>query len=283
MLQACVDGSGTGDPRLFVLAGGIATVEQWAAFSTEWQERLNMRPPLEYFKQSEMVQSPERLERSGWFERVLRDHVTALISCVVRTEELVKVVREIKWPVKVVNADKLGNPYYFAFHAIMNKLAQYQEQLGISEPVYFVFDDEGEKKNTLQGWDRIKLSVTPEVRKLMGSTPTYRDDKQFLPLQGADLFAYWVRQMELNKIKGVPEGSLYPWRASVPKDRKEGERFWLHMEFREQDFRIETAKWTTPEVIARAQMNDEEVAAALRDLEQRERGIKMTLPDPSSG
>jgi hypothetical protein len=282
MLQACVDGSGTGDPRLFVLAGGIATVEQWAAFSAEWQERLNMRPLLECFKQSEMVQSPERLERSGWFERVLRDHVTALISCAIRTDELVKVVREIKWPVKVVNADKLENPYYFAFHAIMNKLAQHQVQLGISGPVDFIFDEEGEKKNTLEAWDRIKLSVTPQVRKLMGSTPIYRNDKQFLPLQGADLFAYWVRQIELNKMNGMSEGSLYPWRDSVPKDRKEDERFWLHMWFREQDFRTEIAKWTTPEVIARAQMSDEEVTTALRDLEKRERGIKMTLPDPSS-
>lgn len=40
VLQCYVDGSGTGSPDLFVMAGYIAPAEKWAAFSREWQERL---------------------------------------------------------------------------------------------------------------------------------------------------------------------------------------------------------------------------------------------------
>ena len=51
MLQAYVDGSGTGAKDTLVLAGYIATVEQWAAFSMDWEQLLRMGPyPKPYFK-----------------------------------------------------------------------------------------------------------------------------------------------------------------------------------------------------------------------------------------
>lgn len=42
MLQAYVDGSGTGDQNLYVIAGFIATSETWVEFSKEWQKRLDL-------------------------------------------------------------------------------------------------------------------------------------------------------------------------------------------------------------------------------------------------
>ena len=51
MLKAYIDGSGTGAKDVFVMAGYIATVEQWTAFSTEWDRFLRMGPhPKQYFK-----------------------------------------------------------------------------------------------------------------------------------------------------------------------------------------------------------------------------------------
>ena len=45
----------------------------------------------------------------------------------------------------------------------------------------------------------------------------------------------------------------------------------LHAEFGEKEFIVELAQW-----------NIADPTAALRDLEERERGISMSLPDPSS-
>jgi|SRR6185369_2797141 len=284
--QAHVDGSGTGDPRLFVLAGVIAPVENWIAFTKDWQELLDMKPQLEYFKQSEMVKSPVRLERSGWFERVMSRHATGFISCSLRVDDLVKVIRQVQWPPGVShrNPEILENPYYFAFKAIITKLAAHQrDQLGLFEPIDFIFDDETEKSETLAGWERIKLNVSPDVRKLMGETPIYRDDKKLLPLQAADMFAYWVRKRQLNILHGRPEEPLFPWRQFVPKaatpDQK---KRWLHIEFSEDDFRHETEKWIQPEVLQRAIMPDEVVTTTLREIERREKGINITYPDPTS-
>jgi hypothetical protein len=77
MLQAFVDDSGTGgQPPVFVLAGFIATVNEWTAFSDEWQESLEMRPRIKYFKMSEAMTFGG--EFSGWSEQSRNDRVARL-------------------------------------------------------------------------------------------------------------------------------------------------------------------------------------------------------------
>jgi hypothetical protein len=52
-LQAFIDDSGVGQPPVSVLGGFIAPAERWAAFSTEWQQVLDIRPSIAYLKMSE--------------------------------------------------------------------------------------------------------------------------------------------------------------------------------------------------------------------------------------
>ena len=49
MLKAYVDASGSGDPQWFVMAGYVATSEEWAKFSEDWQKKLDLAR-LDYFK-----------------------------------------------------------------------------------------------------------------------------------------------------------------------------------------------------------------------------------------
>ncbi len=63
----------------------------------------------------------------------------------------------------------MENPYYFAFKAITDALAQHQADLGIDEPVDIIFDDESEKVRLAGVWDMLKLSSLPEIRKNMRS------------------------------------------------------------------------------------------------------------------
>lgn len=94
--RACIDGSGSGDPHTLVLAGYIASVEQWAAFTKDWQDVLDMSPRLEYFTMNE-IRRPERVERCSWFYRVIERHVTAAISCVIDVQGLGKAVSELTY------------------------------------------------------------------------------------------------------------------------------------------------------------------------------------------
>jgi len=140
-LHAYIDDSGTGDSEVFVLAGYIATEESWAAFSTDWQQLVNMKSrhyrQLSYFKMNEM-RSDTELERCSWFYRVIEKHVTAAVSCAISVPGLVKAVKEFPWPPWIYNIQVLENPYYFAFKATTDKLAQHQHQLKIDQPVDFI-------------------------------------------------------------------------------------------------------------------------------------------------
>jgi hypothetical protein len=214
VLQAYVDGSGTGAPDVFVIAGYIATTEQWAKFSDEWQKLIDMKSrhyrTLEYFKMKEMTSDADR-ERCSWFYQVIEHHVTAAVSCVVSVAELVKVVRNFPWPIWIKDVDTFENPYFCAFRTITGMLAMHQDLIGISEPVDFIFDNETGKGECIDAWENAKLHSKPELARLMGDTPTFRDDKKFLPLQAADLYAYWVRQWELEGIHDGIEKLRFPW------------------------------------------------------------------------
>lgn len=263
VFQAYIDGSGTGAYDVFVLAGYIAPAEEWAKFSDEWQELLDSPSlRLPYFKMSEMRHSPERRERCGWFYRVIEGHVSAAVSCVIDVAGLVKAVREFQWPPNFVNLKRLENPYFVAFKAIMNVLAQHQVKLGIDQPIDFIFDEESEKKTVLEGWERIKLFSTPDVRALMGDMPIYRDDKSVLPLQAADLFAWWIRHWRLEGVGGGVENLRFWWEPKVDIPR-------LDMSFSEEDFLAEFRKAYDPAIQARSLLSDEEISRILRAVEER--------------
>ena len=180
----------------------------------------------------------------------------------------------IEWPSYIRDVDSLKNPYYFAFRSIINVLAQNQTKLGMTEPVDFIFDEESEKKYTLQYWDNMKIYVLPEVRKLMGNIPIYRKDEEAKPLQAADLFAWWARKWVLDGITNWPQTMPFPWSI-----KRELIRF--NMDFDENDFRTEFEKYLTPEARQRALMTPQS-KEILSAIERAERGFPMTLPDPTS-
>jgi hypothetical protein len=230
-LNAFIDGSGTGDPNFLVLAGYIAEPGTWIEFSKEWQAQLS-EAGLSYFKMHEHSRRPEI---AAWFYRIIERHdIKAAVSCVIHTDELVKVNRSILYPSHIVNTDQIENPYYFGFKAIIDVLAQHQKTLRLAEPVDFIFDEESEKGRVLQSWELIKKNSSPEFAELMGETPVYRNDKKTMPLQAADLYAWWILKWEREGLIEAVGDLPFAWKAekNIPR---------LAMRFRERDFLIETS------------------------------------------
>jgi hypothetical protein len=256
---AHIDGSGSGDPKILILAGYIAPAAVWVDFSKEWQARLS-EAGLRVFKMNEMT---SRLEIAAWFYRVIEEQkITAAISCEVRTAELVKVIREFNWPANIKRIEELENPYFFAYKAIMDMLAQHQDDLGIDEPVNFVFDDQSEKNRTRGLWDLLKLSSAPRFRKNMGDEPSFKKDEDVLPLQAADLYAWWIRKWCLEGVADWCAQLPFPW--GIKRDIR---RF--HVLFEEKVFITEIRKGFNPE--AQARWNIQAPSAALKELEEREK------------
>lgn len=269
------DGSGTGSPDFYIMAGYVAPAESWATFSIEWQELLDMRPHLEAFKMSDMAQSEERLERASWFYRLIERHVSAAVSCVIPVQPMLRAFESIEWPNYISPLDGLKNPYFFGIKGLTSFLIRNQKALGIDEPIDFIFDTEAISAHVQGGWDYLKLQYNAEERALLGDPPSYRNDIKTMPLQAADLYAWWVRKwaLEGDSESGVRD-LKFPWKV----DRMMIPRF--NVEYTEDEFRVDYEGMCTPE--AKRIVNMLNPKEELRQIEKEERGIGMTIPDPSS-
>ena len=87
--------------------------------------------------------------------------------------------------------------------------------LGLHSPIDFIFDDKSEKKPCLEGWEIMKNSPDPEVVRLFGDMPTFKDSFQVLPLQAADLYSGWVRHWAHSGIleEGIDK-QKFPWKTN---------------------------------------------------------------------
>jgi len=213
VLQAYIDESSKGD--LFVMAGYIATVENWMAFADEWASLLALGPPhflrISEFHMNQMT-SPLGLEQSEIFYRVIEKHLHVYVSCVVNIGELRRVFDETNWPDWLDNLKYLRNEYFVAFDQIVRGLALHGGKLGIDGPVDFFFDDNQNKKKCMEAWDLLKRHGHPAFRPLLGETPGFRDSAKFMPVQAADMIAYWLRDT-LHRVPITDPGfkPKFPW------------------------------------------------------------------------
>ena len=126
-----------------------------------------------------------------------------------RRKRLTKIVKETPRPPNVFEIDKLDNAYYPAFNGLLVELPAYQESMGISEPIDFIFDDQSEKVHLWNAWNMVKIKVDPTTRRLLGAEPQFKNDEDALPLQAGDLLAWWVRRWELEGCFDAPD-EAYP-------------------------------------------------------------------------
>jgi hypothetical protein len=211
-LKAYVDASGKGDPRLLIIAGYIATVETWEEFSKAWKARLDCAG-LPYFKMNQMASKPEI---AGFFYRLIEEYpVKASIACVLNTAELVEVERSIKYPPYITNPNSADNPYYWGFKYIIGSLAQNQRKLNLLEPVDFIFDEDSEKTKIPRAWELIKNAARGDIQEMIGDMPIFRNDVKTMPLQAADLYAWWALKWQREGVKDWATEQPFPW----PKNR----------------------------------------------------------------
>lgn len=209
ILQAFIDDSYTPGGE-FVLGGHIASAEAWANFAKDWEQMLPYgvlnKNNRFHFKMKEMAQTPERLSRVGAFYRIIEEHALMSISCRINIAELKRARERIHVPGLSIDWDFLGNPFMVAFRSLMDMFHSHRSKLAEVVPqdqkVDFIFDNQSEKKIIDAGWDDYIANRPPESKDLYGARPRFEDDNDFLPLQAADLWAWWVREWH---EAGAPE------------------------------------------------------------------------------
>jgi hypothetical protein len=218
--QAFIDDSGS-EPQspIFILAGFVTSADRWAAFSKEWQAALDEKPILEYFKMSEAARLKEQFdEKRGWNEtkrddqlitltRIINKYAEARIHASMRNDNFEKYVKSLPVPQRKLGTD---SPYIMVFMQIILAMAVAGDRVGVKDPCDFIFDEQGSfSKEALEWWpifkELVKNSTKSDLSRFVESPPIFRDDKQFLPLQAADLYAWHLRQNHVqNQILLVP-------------------------------------------------------------------------------
>jgi hypothetical protein len=201
-LQAFIDDSGRGQGPAFVLAGWIARPEAWAEFSTKWEETLHKHPRIEYFKMADAKTFKKQFDE--WDESVrnkkvadlfavIEDHVMYGVNVVVPRDLYLAYANNIAHT-------KIGNPYFLATYYLMVRLAEVQNIDGIVEPIDFIFDRQDDSEIYVRdAWDFIKEFSSGGIRRRLGKRPQFEDDRDFMPLQAADLHAWWLRRAYLSQ------------------------------------------------------------------------------------
>jgi hypothetical protein len=204
----------------FVLAGHIATAEQWARFSKEWEELLPWGGILEddgqyNFHMTEMAASPERLSRVRAFYRVIEDNVALSVSFRINLHDFANAKARFRamtepFGISFGFAD-WDNPYYFSFRTFMDtfhsRRGLFDKVIPLDETVDFYFDDKVEKSIIFNAWNDYQNTIPEQNRKYYGATPRFENDRdrRFLPLQAADLWAWYVREWYEEDCVDVPD------------------------------------------------------------------------------
>jgi hypothetical protein len=210
MLKAYLDDSQMGQPPVSVLGGWLHDAKQWALFSDEWKQALDMRPRLDYFKYSEARTLTGQF--GGWSEQSRNERVRLLMR-IIRDHKLTGIAsgmpHDLYQRVFGNNPDKIiRHPCFFSFFGVVTGLSEALARRGHTEQVDFIFDIQpGQMDVVIESWNSLVKSAPPHVRPILGDYPIFRSDQRTMPLQAADLCAGYQREQltdELLKQDSLP-------------------------------------------------------------------------------
>jgi hypothetical protein len=197
ILQAYLDESGTRNQDVcFVLAGFIAPAEVWANFSDQWQQCLDAPPALNYFKMREAVNNPTGAFRN-WKRSDVRRKVQELVEII---KSNVKLGIHCTIPISgfdeiiaAQNAGPFSNPYSMAFYAVLAGIG-WEALEHKADGLDVIFDIQDKYSGFVKGvYPLMRRRVDSSLGQILPVEPMFKDDRQFLPLQAADMLAWLFR------------------------------------------------------------------------------------------
>jgi hypothetical protein len=204
MLQAFLDESET--PPVFVLAGYSATVDQWEAFSREWEFALRSWG-LPAFKMQEAATWDEQTqnERIGYLVHLIYQHITAYYASALDAHLLKRIFG------RVVRSRTWSNPYYFSFLMMAGMILDHVDP---KDEIEFIFDDRVHKKWVRGAFERAMSGAPESWRNKLVGEPRFAQDERYPALQAADLLAWNMRRTMLESYYGK-EQLMRQWADGV--------------------------------------------------------------------
>ncbi|MFZ0460016.1 MAG: DUF3800 domain-containing protein [Rhodoplanes sp.] len=201
--------SDAGDRRLF-LAGYLNRAEWWAVFADTWAQELRAEPAIDYLKMVEAQNLRDQFR--GWDPQVRDEKLRGLARVIRHFEPLsfqVSVSREFySRVVAPVSPYGIATPYYPCCEATMAVLANFAAESKMEGQIEFIFDEQDRISDDIQRFFEKSTGQLPrKARRKIAGPPLFRNDKQFLPLQAADMLAWHIRR-EHESGKTLPLASV---------------------------------------------------------------------------
>jgi len=201
MLTGYIDDSGS-EPSspTFVLAGYVLPSEKWAAFSDDWGAELRKGRSIDYLHMKDTGEHAKNSQFEGWSVDEVDDKLYSL-ALVIEKYQPFAMAAHAQWSefekfkAQTSRLRYLKNPYKALFHEVTRIMCEAHKRWNNQECVDFVFDEQGEIGIEAVSWYMDMKAAYPASDQLFfGSTPIFRKDSLVLPLQAADMFAWFQRR-----------------------------------------------------------------------------------------
>jgi hypothetical protein len=187
---------------VFVLAAYAMPENRWEDFSEKWYAQLKRDHPVSYCRMSDaeygegaFVGIPEefRKRKAKDLALVIQECDPTPLVCIMQWKDYASHYRGKVDP-------RLENPYAILFFQIMKGIADLQVNLNQVQPVGFhpvdfIFDEqEPAEFKCLQWYAALREKLPEPQRTIIGNTPSFKDDRDIMPLQAADMLAWHVHR-----------------------------------------------------------------------------------------
>lgn len=211
VLSIYFDDSGVHGPPVYLLAGYRTKAEAWCDVVDKWQEILHRPPKLDYFKMEEAWHRHEQFE--GWsipdrdervleFARLVDESDLTPIKTVIPIADFEEIVKANRGPFK--------SECNFALLALLTGLfEEMSRRLVVDWEEFEIFFDEGcVRPGHLERAYQLTLKLLrqtnyADLAEMLPGRPTFRNDKKYLALQAADLYAWHVRRESFEQARGA--------------------------------------------------------------------------------
>jgi Protein of unknown function (DUF3800) len=210
VIQAFLDDSGViGTHPLFVMAGFIGRADVWARFADEWQRWLDAPPRIAYLKMNEAARACGQFR--SWEDDKIKQKLRGFVEIIKRfpPQKAIHVtidlkIFEEKWiPHLVPPAD---HPFFMACLSMMTLVAHDQLEKANREKIEVIFDRQVIFEPRLRIWyPLIRTSLVRDNSQLsiLPTHPRFEDDKEYPPLQSADVLAWLFRTAGSGEVTGM--------------------------------------------------------------------------------
>jgi hypothetical protein len=242
--------------RFVGIAGLIAPVANWEAFERKWKATLKVFK-LPYFHMKEFAHSTQTFK--GWgsseakrqklFGKLLLHMETAHpipFGAIVPMERYRSFTKE--------QQGYFRDPYFLCFQSLVAACSSILEfrKAPDEEKVALIFSDQGEFKNrALQIYKKVEKT---EVYIRRSTPPIFRDMREFVPLQAADIVAYEMHKEFERQLYKPNEKPRFGYQKMVKMSNRAGYNQPLFRFFTKTDLTMYIERYEQTGRLIRAQL-----------------------------